>query len=139
WARLRRYREEGGTLVITSHYLAEIEALASRVLVVDHGRVIADGTVREITEKVQLRRVLVRSAVTDQLLLDLPEVVSVAPDNSGEQRVLTTRDADVTVRALVTSGLDFRDLQVHGASLEEAFLALTTQPATAAPTTSNAA
>ena len=126
WSRLRRYRDEGGTLVITSHYLAEIEALASRVLVVDHGRIIANGTVREITQQVQLRRILLRTDASARALMALPEAVSVAPD--GELLVLTSRDADATVRALVTSGLPFSDLQVHGASLEEAFLALTATP-----------
>jgi len=128
WARLRRYRDEGGTLVITSHYLAEIEALASRVLVVDHGRVIADGTVRQITEQVQLRRILLRTTAPEQQLLALPGTVSVTPESESDPHhvVLATRDADATVRALVADGIDFSDLQVHGASLEEAFLALTT-------------
>jgi ABC-2 type transport system ATP-binding protein len=128
WARLRRYRDEGGTLVITSHYLAEIEALASRVLVVDHGRLIADGTVRQITEQVQLRRILLRTTAPEQQLLALPGTVSVTPESESDPHhvVLATRDADATVRALVADGIDFSDLQVHGASLEEAFLALTT-------------
>lgn len=128
WARLRRYRDEGGTLVITSHYLAEIEALASRVLVVDHGRVIADGTVRQITEQVQLRRILLRTTAPEQQLLALPGTVSVTLESESDPRhvVLASRDADATVRALVADGIDFSDLQVHGASLEEAFLALTT-------------
>ena len=128
WARLRRYRDEGGTLVITSHYLAEIEALASRVLVVDHGRVIADGTVRQITEQVQLRRILLRTTAPEQQLLALPGTVSVTPESESDPHhvVLATRDADATVRALVADGIDFSDLQVHGASLEEAFLALST-------------
>lgn len=128
WARLRRYRDEGGTLVITSHYLAEIEALASRVLVVDHGRVIADGTVRQITEQVQLRGFLLRTTAPEQQLLALPGTVSVTPESESDPHhvVLASRDADATVRALVADGIDFSDLQVHGASLEEAFLALTT-------------
>ena len=127
WARLRRYREQGGTLVITSHYLAEIEALASRVMVIDHGRIIADGTVRQITEKVQLRRILLSTGAAQSSLLDLPGVVSVTPESASdpEHVVIASRDADATVRALVTGGIDFSDLQVHGASLEEAFLALT--------------
>ena len=138
WARLRRYRDDGGTLAITSHYLAEIEALASRVLVIDHGRIIADGTVRQITEQVQLRRVLVRTSSPEHQLLTLPGAVSVTPDLDGEHLVIASRDADATVRALVTTGTDFSDLQVHGASLEEAFLALTTQPTTQ-PTTQTSA
>ena len=128
WARLRRYRDEGGTLVITSHYLAEIEALASRVLVVDHGRVIADGTVRQITEQVQLRRILLRTTAPEQQLLALPGTVAGTPESESHPGhvVVATRDADATVRGLVADGSDFSDLQVHGASLEEAFLALTT-------------
>lgn len=123
WERLRDYREAGGTLVVTSHYLAEIEALASRVVVMDHGSVIADGTVRDITRRVQVRRIVLRTTAPDHELLALPGAVTVT--SQGDTRVVATRDADAAVRTLCAAGVPFSDLEVHAASLEEAFVALT--------------
>lgn len=136
WRELREFRAAGGTLVITSHYLAEIEALAGRVVVVDGGTVIADGTVDVIRQQVNLRRVAFRSTSTPHQLSQLPDVASVEiddveaagdsePDPRGVLFTLASADADATVRALVSAGLPFTDLQVQAASLEEAFVAMT--------------
>ncbi|GLB68728.1 ABC transporter ATP-binding protein [Arthrobacter mangrovi] len=57
WQQLRDYRSQGGTLLITSHYLEEIQALASRVVVVDRGTVIADGSVDDIRSHVAISKV----------------------------------------------------------------------------------
>lgn len=72
--------------------------------------------------------ILLRTTAPEQQLLALPGTVSVTPESESDPHhvVLASRDADATVRALVADGIDFSDLQVHGASLEEAFLALTT-------------
>jgi ABC-2 type transport system ATP-binding protein len=125
WTALRRYRERDGTLVITSHYLAEVEALADRVVVVDRGRVVGDGTVEQIIGSVDLRYVMFDTAVPEAGLRALPQVAAV--DREDGRVTLATRDADATVRALVHSGIDFRGLAVRRASLEEAFLAMTTR------------
>ncbi|MFD1211579.1 hypothetical protein ACFQ36_05940 [Arthrobacter sp. GCM10027362] len=61
WQRLEEYRGDGGTLLITSHYLDEIQALASRVVVVNRGTVIADGTVDQIRSHVAISRVTFES------------------------------------------------------------------------------
>ena len=125
WAALRSYRASGGTLLITSHYLAEIEALCSRVVVIDQGRVIADGTVEEIRGQVSLSRVTVRTSASREVLDGLPGVVSTTRDVENPERwTVHTRSSDALVRALVESTA-FEDLEVHRASLEEAFVALT--------------
>jgi ABC-2 type transport system ATP-binding protein len=127
WAGLRRYRDDGGTLVVTSHYLGEIEALATRVVVLDHGAVIADGSVDSIRNRVQLTRVSVRTPEPEHVLAALPGVVSVDRAGPAEDQVtvLATRDSDALIRALVQQDIAFRRLEVRGASLEEAFLLLT--------------
>ena len=66
------FHADGGTVVLTSHYLEEIEALAERVVVIGGGRVLADDTVAAVRGLVAIRRVSLTSAVP---LPDLPGVV----------------------------------------------------------------
>ncbi|GAB2679111.1 ABC transporter ATP-binding protein [Thalassiella azotivora] len=123
WGAVRDYHQRGGTVVLTSHYLEEVEALAQRVVVVDRGRVRADGSLDDVRSVVATRRVRVRCA-------GLPELAGVERSlREGDRHELWTSDADQLVRDLVAAGVPFRDLQVADASLEEAFLALTAQGA----------
>ncbi|GAB3547842.1 ABC-2 type transport system ATP-binding protein [Actinopolyspora lacussalsi] len=121
WEALRHHHQRGTTLLLTSHYLAEIEALAERIVVMDRGRVLADGPQREIKSRVHTRTVTVRGTN----LPELPGVVRSELDDGAHR--LFTRDSDQLVRDLVRSGADFEDLTVTGASLEEAFTALTAE------------
>lgn len=123
WDQLRQYRAAGGTLLITSHYLAEIEALAGRVVVIDNGQVVADGTVDDIRGHISVRRISLRTPVPLDALAVLPGVVDASNDD-GVTR-LVSRDADELVRRIVNDRMEFTDLQVHAASLEEAFVAIT--------------
>ena len=119
WDAVRRYHREGGTVVLTSHYLEEVEALAQRVVVVDAGRVRADGSLVEIRSVVVDRRVRLRSS-------DLPRLSGVErATQDGDLHELWTADADALVRELVRSGAPFVDLEVTTASLEDAVVALT--------------
>ncbi|MCL3861627.1 ABC transporter ATP-binding protein [Actinotalea sp. K2] len=125
WQALREYHARGGTIVLTSHYLEEVQALAERVVVVDHGRVLADDTLDAILGRVGLRRVTLRLPDDAAPAAWGPSVTQHhrTPDGTHE---LLTADADQLVRELVGAGLPFRDLTIQGATLEEAFLALTT-------------
>lgn len=126
WDGIRAFHADGGTVLLTSHYLEEIETLAERVIVIDHGHIIADGGVSDVRGLVGLRRV----TLTCTTLPALPGVASVEHD--GDRTHLLTADADQLVRDLVASGAAFRDLEIRAASLEDAFLAITNQPATSA-------
>lgn len=119
WEALRHHHRRGVTVLLTSHYLAEIEALAERVVVLDQGRVLADGPQREIKSRVHTRTVTLRAGE----LPDLPGVLHAERD--GDLVRLFTRDSDQLIRDLVGSGAEFADLTVAGASLEEAFMTLT--------------
>ncbi|MGO3432115.1 MAG: ABC transporter ATP-binding protein, partial [Cellulosimicrobium funkei] len=107
----------------------EVQALAQRVVVIDQGVVKADDSLDAILRRVSLRRVVVGSAVD---LRDRPGVVRADRLGDGRQE-LYTPDADALVRELVTSGVDFHDLEIRGASLEEAFEQMVARGA--APTT----
>ena len=126
WQALRDYHADGATVVVTSHYLEEIEALAERVVVFGAGKVLADDALATVLARVTMRRVTVtlRGALDDEVAT-LPGVVGMARD--GDRFQLLVSDADDLVRALVLDRVPFAGLEVRGASLEEAFLALTSQ------------
>ncbi len=118
WTYIKDYGRTG-TVVLTSHYLEEIEALADRVVVVAGGRVLADDTVAAIRGMVGIHRVSLDATT----LPALPGVVGV--EQSDGRTSLLTPDADALVRDLVRSGVPFHGLQVQPTTLEEAFLTLT--------------
>ena len=138
WEALRDYQSGGATVIVTSHYLEEIEALARRVVVVGAGRVLADDDLPTILAMAAARRVLVEVPEAEEpRLRALAGVLDVRRE--GRRTVLLAGDADAVVRALVREDVPFRDLEVRGASLEEAFLALTSAAsAEPAPPTSAA-
>jgi ABC-2 type transport system ATP-binding protein len=122
WDAIRHQHELGATVVVTSHYLEEIEALAQRVIVLGEGRVLADDSVARIVAQVGVSQV--------RLETDEPEALDtmagvVRRESADGVQLLTVADSDAFVRALVGSGIRFRNLGVRGATLEEAFLALT--------------
>lgn len=122
WDAIRRQHEAGATVVVTSHYLEEIEALAERVVVLGSGTVLADDTVQNVLARVEASQV--QLTTTDAAAVaSLPGVVR--HEHQDGREVLTVSDADAFIRALVAADLDFRRLSVRGATLEEAFLALT--------------
>ncbi|GIF66440.1 ABC transporter ATP-binding protein [Asanoa ishikariensis] len=120
WDAIKAYHADGGTVLLSSHYLEEIEALADRVVVLGRGRVLADDTVAAVRGMVGVRRV---SFAHDGEPPTLPGVVAIE-QREGRTHLLTP-DSDALVRALVVSTVDFRDLEVAPTSLEEAFLAIT--------------
>ena len=122
WQGIRRHHAAGTTIVVTSHYLEEIEALAERVIVIDNGVVLADDSLAAVRDRVQSAVVELATSVPEQVR-ELSGVVRDEP--SGDRLRLTVDDPDAFVRALVRADVPFSGLTVRGASLEEAFLALT--------------
>jgi len=118
WEQIVRFKREGGTVLLTTHYLEEAEALADRVVVLARGQVLTEGSPDEIKRRVGLRRVRFAAAT-------LPELSGVKKvEREGDHYTLWTTDADALVRELVQSGAAFSDLEVLPVSLEEAFLAV---------------
>lgn len=122
WNALRRQHERGATIVVTSHYLEEIEALAERVVVIGQGRVLADDDLDGVLGRVGLRRVTLEHA--DAATVARIDGV-VRTETDGHALTAWVKDSDAFVRALVASGTPFAGLTVRRATLEEAFLTLT--------------
>ncbi|MGH9071372.1 MAG: ABC transporter ATP-binding protein [Acidimicrobiales bacterium] len=124
WSSMESLSGRGATVVFATHYLEEADAVADRVVVLDRGRVVADGTSEAIKAGVSPRVVRFSLPGADPAaLLALPGVVDVAID--GVRVVLRSADSDLTVRALLPRYADAHNLEVAGAGLEDAFLALT--------------
>jgi ABC-2 type transport system ATP-binding protein len=121
WEVVRAFVAGGGSVLLTTHYLEEAQALASRVVVLAGGAVIAHGSVDDLTARAGLSRVQLRAPSLP--LTDLPGVVHV--QSSNDLHVLHTADPDGLVRALSLQGVPFSGLQIERASLEEAILSLT--------------
>ncbi|MBE1593126.1 ABC transporter ATP-binding protein [Nonomuraea angiospora] len=121
WEGIRSFHEGGGTVLLTSHYLEEIEALAERVVVVGHGRVLADDTVRAVRDMVGVRRV----SLVAESLPELPGVIGTEHED-GRTHLMTT-DPDRLVVELVRSGTPFSGLEIRPTTLEEAFLTITSK------------
>jgi ABC-2 type transport system ATP-binding protein len=123
-AGMRAAASAGKTIVLTTHYLEEADALAERIVVIDHGIVIADASPQALKARVASKRVSFSVAVPlgDEALAGLP-VTSV--QRSGPRVRLLSNAPETVLRALFERGVAVADLEVTGADLEEAFLALT--------------
>ncbi|MEU0780464.1 ABC transporter ATP-binding protein [Streptomyces sp. NPDC006173] len=123
WESMRAYALRGHTVLFSTHYLEEADAHADRIVVLDRGRVVADGTGEELRRSAGGGLVAFDLAGrgADGLAL-LPGVVAV--EVRGDRARLRTDDPDATVIALAALGA-IRGLEVAPASLDDAFLALT--------------
>lgn len=132
WATMREQAAQGRTVLFATHYLEEADAIADRVLVLNKGRLLADGTAAEIKAKAGARRIAFDLDTTDapvdeQTLRALPHLT--AYERHGATVRLQSADADATVHALYALGLYPRNLEVAGLGLEQAFIALTEEAA----------
>ncbi|MCZ2837046.1 ATP-binding cassette domain-containing protein [Modestobacter sp. VKM Ac-2985] len=123
WATMRDLAGRGHTVVFATHHLDEADAVADRVVVVDGGRVVADGTAAAIKSRIGGRTVRFRCPGPRDGLSGLPGVTGAGGD--GDWVELATSDAEATLRALLAGHDALPDLEVRGASLEQAFLHLT--------------
>ncbi len=123
WDGVRRLTEQGTTVVLTTHYLEEADALADRVVVLVGGRVIANDDAASVRSRVGGSLIRCRTACPPSTLATLPAVRSVQA--RGRLMELLSDDAPKTLAALLREDPAPQDLTVGKPSLEEAFAALT--------------
>ena len=114
WRYIRSYKDRGGAIFLTTHYLEEAEFIADRIVLLNEGRIVREGSVNEIRDAVNVRIVRFDAATA-------PDLAGARwMESSAQQHTYLASDADQAVRALVTSGTDFSRLEVQPASLERA-------------------
>jgi ABC-2 type transport system ATP-binding protein len=134
WEIVEGLKARGRTVLLTTHYMEEAARLCDRVAVVDHGRVIALGTPRELIASLGAEHVVefavgegAATVITDSILRALPSVEGVVHDE-GSWR-LTVREVHRTVPALLAAlaerGAEPVHLATHHATLEDVFVTLT--------------
>jgi ABC-2 type transport system ATP-binding protein len=123
WEQIRKLVERGKTILLTTHYLEEADALADRVAVINRGEIIAQGTPSEIKAKTSGRRIRCVSSLQIETVKAFPGVMDVKRDRDVyEIRVV---EAEPVLRELLLRDSAVHGIEVAGAGLEEAFLALT--------------
>jgi ABC-2 type transport system ATP-binding protein len=118
WTLILECARDGAGVLLTTHQLEEAESLADRVVLLRSGRIVADGTPREIRSRVAEKTVCCRTSLDRSALERLPGVISARTD-AGRIEARTT-DAEATVRALLAADATVQDLEITRASLEEA-------------------
>jgi ABC-2 type transport system ATP-binding protein len=129
WSVIQGKARQGRSVLLTTHYLEEADALADRIVVVGQGRIVAEGSPAEIKTRAAGRKVRCRTSLSLEDLAALPGVRSARRDGengeNGEITELFAADAERVVRELMNRDPRLSALEVRGADLEEAFLALT--------------
>jgi len=137
WRAIRELVAQGCGVLLTTHYLEEAEALADRVVVVNGGRVIAQGSVQAIRAHVAQRRIRCLSALDADAIARWPQVRSAARN---ENRIEIVADsAEPVVRRLLAEDPALQELEVERAGLADAFVALTHASNESAPAHKEAA
>ena len=130
WSNVRGAASAGATIILTTHYLEEADALADRVAVIDRGRIIADDTADALRAKVGGSVIRCATELDTPALSRLPEVRHV--QRTGRFAELLVGDAVAALRSLIEASPGLSDLTVRPPSLEDAFEALI-QPSAGAP------
>src|SRR5512132_1280032 len=124
WETVRELFEAGKTFLFATHYLEEADEYADRVLLMAHGRIVADGPPHEVKAIVGARTIRATlPGVPAERLAGLPGVTRA--ERRGDTVVLACSDSDAALRALLSAHPLAHDVEVRGAGLEEAFLQLT--------------
>ena len=130
WELVRRMLDEGSTVLLTTHYMEEAEELADRILIMDKGRILTEGSVADIVSRHPCEITFTDVEVSDVEFERLSHVVCPVSHDRGITRVLST-DLHDTLRELLALA-DSRNIHLDGlnaraASLESAFLRITSR------------
>jgi lipooligosaccharide transport system ATP-binding protein len=128
WERLYRLKREGVTQVLTTHYMEEAEQLCDRLVIMDEGRIVAEGSPRQLIERHSTREVVeLRFAAPEQQDAALPLLADVGErvEPVADRVLIYTAHGDDTVAHIGRQGIHPDSHLVRRGSLEDVFLLLT--------------
>jgi ABC-2 type transport system ATP-binding protein len=123
WEEIRKLVARGKTVLLTTHYLQEADALADRVVVINKGEIIAEGTPAQIKSRTAGKQIRCVSSLPVVEVCSIPGVLEVRADREG--MLISTATPDSVLRELFLRDERLSGVEVISAGLEEAFLALT--------------
>ncbi len=123
WDQIRKLIARGKTVLLTTHYLEEADALADRIVVINHGEIIAEGTPSEIKARTSGRKIRCITRLSLNEVTKIAEVIDAKLDR--EALEIRATAAEPVLRELLSRDPYLSGLEVSSAGLEEAFLALT--------------
>ena len=130
WEIVEAFKDEGGTVLLTTHYMEEAQRLADEVVIVDEGKVIARGTPAAVIGELEAESIVElfpKGELATDGMTDLPGVRDVRREGAGI--VLSVTDTQASVAALLghlsAKGVQLEALQTHAPTLEDVFMALT--------------
>ena len=126
WDEIRKMVARGKTVLLTTHYLQEADALADHVAVINQGAIIAEGTPTEIKSQTSGKRIRCITALSLACVREIPGVTAAKPDREAVE--IHAREAEPVVRVLLARDPSLSGLEITSAGLEEAFLALMQDP-----------
>lgn len=129
WEQVRKLAAMGKTVLLTTHYLEEADALASRIVVIQMGKVIAEGTPEELKTADGSRVIRCTTSLEPSFVSAIPGVSSVERD--GVAMLVRTQTPEAVLRILLRHDAALGGLEVRATALEDAFLALTNRNTTA--------
>lgn len=127
WDRLYRLKQEGATLIITTHYMDEAEQLCDRLVVMDQGKIVAEGSPRELIARHAPREVVelrFQEGAKEAAVLQMDGLAS-RSEVLADRVLLYTDDAEATQDGLHSRGIDPEQVLVRRSTLEDVFLRLT--------------
>jgi ABC-2 type transport system ATP-binding protein len=120
WQQIRRLVQQGRTVVLTTHYLEEVDALADRVIVLNHGVIVAEGTSAEIKSRTAQRKIRCATQASRAEIENIPEVAAVSEQESRME--ILTAQVEPVLRELFILDPNLTGLEVTNSTLEDAFL-----------------
>ncbi len=130
WEIIESFREEGGTILLTTHFMDEAERLADRVAIMDHGRILIEGTPTQLIQTLGGAHVIEfepNTPMADHELRGLPGVETVR--TRGGMVLVTCEELHLTLPSLMdllaSRGMELTSLTTHRATLDDVFLART--------------
>jgi lipooligosaccharide transport system ATP-binding protein len=129
WDRLYRLKQQGVTLILTTHYMDEAEQLCDRLVVMDHAKIVAEGTPRQLIERYSTREVLelrFDASVHEQAAEKLKDLYEAErPEVTADRVILYVPDGDEALARVREQGLEPATALVRRSTLEDVFLHLT--------------